>query len=293
MNTPTTTIPTFDQIVRKIQFDEIVKQVQDLPSLPAVVMELLNSIDQEDIDISVLAQKVTLDQALTAKTLRFANSSLYGTPTKATTIQQAITILGVQSVRNLITAAAMTGCFPKGKINFFDFKAFWRHSIATATCANILAKHLRKNQDFAFTAGLLHDIGRLVLVTRFPEHYEGALAYRAQHDCYLIDAERAVLDIDHVVAGHALASHWNFSDVLQKAIAGHHEPEKMPDDSLTAIVHVADAITHALDLSATDDDLVPPVCMIAWKKLGMDEKVCKHVFKQTIEQFEGINRLLA
>jgi putative nucleotidyltransferase with HDIG domain len=292
MSKPTTTIPTFDQVVKQIQFDEIVKQIQDLPSLPAIVMDLLNSIDQEDLDIGVLAQKVTLDQALTAKTLRFANSSFYGTPTKVTTIQQAITVLGVQTVRNLITAAAMTGCFPKGKINFFDFKAFWRHSIATAICANVLARHLRINQDYAFTAGLLHDIGRLVLVTRFPDFYEQVLAYRAEHDCYLIEAERAVLDIDHVMAGHALASHWNFSDVLQRAIVGHHEPEKIDDDSLAAIVHVADAITHALDLSANEDDLVPAMSMVAWKKLGMDEKICMHAFKQTLEQFEGLSRLL-
>ena len=107
MTTPQTgTFPSYDQIVRKIHVDEMVKQVQDLPSLPAIVMELLNSIDEEDLDISVLADKVALDQSLTAKTLRFANSSLYGTSAKVTTIQQAITVLGVQSVRNLITAAA-------------------------------------------------------------------------------------------------------------------------------------------------------------------------------------------
>lgn len=292
MTTPTA-IPSYEQIVKTIQFDEIVKQVQDLPSLPVVVMDLLRSIDEEDADIGALAEKVTLDQALAAKTLRFANSSLYGSPAKVTTIQQAITRLGVATVRNLITAAAMTGSFPKGAITFFNFTAFWRHAIGTAICANVIARHVRADADYAFTAGLLHDIGRLVLVTRFPQHYERALAYRAEHDCPMLVAERAVLDVDHAMAGHALACHWHFSEVLQHAIAAHHDPDSAPSDTLTAIVHVADAIAHALDLSAQEDDLVPPVSDAAWKLLGMNDKLCRQVFDDTLQQFEGINRLLA
>ena len=208
----------------QLSYDDVVKTLHDLPSLPAVVMELLNSIEQEDIDIAVLAKKVSHDQALTAKTLRLANSSLYGLQVKVTTIQQAITYLGFQTTRNLITAAAVTGCFTEGACKGFDHKAFWRHSIATAACAKVLARHMRFNQDYAFTAGLLHDIGRLVLVSCFPERYADVIAYREAHDCSLLDAERSAMGIDHVDAGLALAEHWNFSDTMRLAIGGHHEP---------------------------------------------------------------------
>ena len=92
-----------------LSLDDLIKQIEDLPSLPAVVMELLTSVEQEDVDISVLARKVSHDSALTAKTLRLANSSLYGLQIKATTIQQAITFLGFRTTRELITAAALTG----------------------------------------------------------------------------------------------------------------------------------------------------------------------------------------
>ena len=284
--------PAFQHIVKKIQFDEIVKQIKDLPTLPAIVMELLNSIDQEDVDISVLASKVSQDQALTAKTLRFANSSLYGTSTKAATIQQAITFLGMQNVRNLITAAAVTGCFPERRCNGFDFKAFWRHSMATAVCAKSLAKHLRTNQDYAFTAGLLHDIGTLVIVTRFPQHYEKAIAYRTEHDCHMLDAEREVLGVDHVEAGHALALHWNFSEIMQHAIAGHHEPEAVADDALASIVHVANAMVHGLDLSGIEDDLVPPISASAWRRLELSEDTCVKVLRETISGYEIAHRVL-
>ena len=275
-----------------LSYDDVVRTLDDLPSLPAVVMELLNSIDQDDVDISVLAKKVSHDQALTAKTLRLANSSLYGLQVKVTTIQQAITFLGFQTTRNLITAAAVTGCFAEGHCPGFDHKAFWRHSIATAACAKVLARQMRFNQDYAFTAGLLHDIGRLVLVSCFPQQYAAAIAYRAEHDCYLLDAERAVLGVDHVDAGLALAEHWNFSDTMRLAIGGHHDPEAPGAGFLAAIIHVADAIVHALDLAQVQDDLVPPVSTVAWTALGLDEEIYLQLFRETELQYEEISMVL-
>jgi putative nucleotidyltransferase with HDIG domain len=275
-----------------LALDDIVKNLQALPSLPAVVMELLTAVDQQDVDISVLAKKVSHDQALTAKTLHLANSSLYGLQVKVTTIQQAITFLGFQTTRNLIIAAAVTGCFAEGKCAGFDDKAFWRHSIATAACAKVLARRMRVNQDYAFTAGLLHDIGRLVLVSSYPELYEQALAYRRTTDCYVRDAERAVLGIDHVMAGVALAEHWNFSDTMRLAIAQHHDPEAPGAGLLATIVHVANAIVHALDVAREEDDLVPAVSSVSWMALGLNEESYLHVFRETELQFDEITTIL-
>lgn len=275
-----------------LTYDDVVKNLDDLPSLPAVVMELLNSIDQDEVDIAVLAKKVSHDQALTAKTLRLANSSLFGLQVKVTTIQQAITFLGFQSTRNLITAAAVTGCFADKQCPGFDHRTFWRHSIATAACAKVLARHVRFNQDYAFTAGLLHDIGRLVLVTSFPELYAQVLAYQQEKDCYALEAERAVIGIDHVEAGLALAEHWNFSDTMRLAIAGHHEPEKPGAGFLATIIHVADAVVHALDLVQKPDDLVPPVSTVAWQALNLSEDTCLHLFRETELQYEEIAMVL-
>jgi len=272
--------------------DELTSGLDDLPSLPAVVMELLGSIDQEDVDISVLARKVSLDQALTAKTLRLANSSGSGLQVRVTTIQQAITYLGFEATRNLITAAAITGCFPAGHCPGFDHRTFWRHSIATAACAKVLARRMRLNQDFAFTAGLLHDIGRLVLVTSYPERYGAVLARRAREDRQLLDVERELLGVDHVMAGTALAQHWQFSDTMLHAIAYHHEPEAPGAGFLATIVHVANAIVHALDLARDDNELVPPVSMVAWTALGLSQEAYLHVFRETEMQFEEMSNIL-
>lgn len=275
-----------------LALEDIVKNLEDLPSLPAVVMELLSAIDQEDVDIFVLAKKVSHDSALTAKTLRLANSSLYGLQVKVTTIQQAITFLGFQTTRNLITAAAITGCFAEGRCAGFDDKAFWRHSIASAACCKVIARRVRFNQDYAFTAGLLHDIGRLVLVSAFPAQYAAAMAYRSLHDSYVLDAERAVMGVDHVLAGMALAEHWNFSDTMKSAIAHHHDPDAPGAGLLASIVHVANAIVHALDVAREEDDLAPPVSSAAWTALGLNEEAWLHVFRETELQFEEITTIL-
>lgn len=272
--------------------EQLAAGVQDLPSLPAVVMELLSSIEQDDIDISVLAKKVSYDQALTAKTLRLANSSSFGLQVKVTTIQQAITFLGFQTTRNLITAAAITGCFPSGRCPGFHDKAFWRHSIATAACARGLARRMRFNQDIAFTAGLLHDIGRLVLVSAQPDAYAAVVRWRAQHDGDWQAAEQAVLGIDHVDAGVALADHWNFSGTMRHAIAYHHAPEVHGAGFLAAIVHVANAIVHALDLAVEDDELVPRVSSVAWDAMGLNEEAYLHLFRETELQFEEMSAIL-
>jgi putative nucleotidyltransferase with HDIG domain len=235
---------------------------------------------------------VSYDQALTAKTLRLANSSSYGVQVEVTTIQQAITFLGFQTTRNLITAAAITGCFPSGRCPGFNDKGFWRHSIATAVCARALARRLRFNQDIAFTAGLLHDIGRLVLMTADPQAYGEVIAWRAREDAEWQDAEQAMLGVDHVEAGVTLAQHWNFSDTMRQAIAFHHAPDTPGAGFLAAIVHVANAIVHALDIASEDDERVPRIASIAWDAMGLNEEAYLHLFRETEVQFGEMTAVL-
>lgn len=261
--------------------------------MPAVVMEVLEHIDQEEVNVLQLTRKIMLDQSLTAKILRFANSSFYNTQTKVTTIQQAINLIGISGVRNLILCTMLKISFPEVQCRGFDFNVFWRHSIAAAVCAKVIARHLQLNQDYAYTAGLLHDIGRLVFVTRFTQQYEQVIAYRAEHDCHIRVAECAIFDTDHAAVGQLLAQHWNFSTGMQNAIAKHHEPDVSGGDTVAAIVHAADAIAHALDFSGEVDDLVPPLSMSVWNALGLGQDDMMRVFRETELRFEAARMGLA
>jgi putative nucleotidyltransferase with HDIG domain len=274
-----------------VTLQQVVSNVRDLPSLPLVVTELISTFGQDDVSIGELAAKVSKDQALTAKTLRLANSSFYGLQCKVRTIEQAIAVLGFDSVRALVTSAGIIGNFSSGG-GGFDFAAFWRHAVGTALCAKSLARLAKCNQEFAFVSGLLHDIGRLVLVTGFAEQYDAAIAYRIANDCDMLDAERAVLGLDHAAVGRALAEHWKFPALIQRAIGNHHAPARDDLGDIASVVHVADAIVHALDLAGRPDELVPAIAQDAWDSLRIDNAGLRRVLFDTESEFENACQIL-
>jgi len=270
-----------------IALDDVLRRTHNLPSLPTVVLELLASMDQEDVNIDTLTSKIGQDQALTAKTLRLANSSFYGMAKQVSTIHEAIAILGFRTVRSLAATAALIGTFAGRTPTSFNVVPFWRHSIAAAVCARELATHLDLNQEQAYIAGLLHDIGRLVLVTQFQPNYEATMAHRSQFDCGLLDAEQAVLGIDHAAVGLGLTRHWKFPDAVTQAIGAHHASTSLDLQPLSLVVMASDVIAHALDLSMDDDDAVAPVPTDLWQQLGLDQQVLLKVLASTEKQFEG------
>jgi putative nucleotidyltransferase with HDIG domain len=276
--------------MHSISLQQVTESVKNLPTLPAIVMDLLDEIDNEEIDIHALAQKVMNDLALTATTLRYANSAYYSTQVKVTTIQQAIALMGISSVKKIITMAALTGCFPENNCKGFDHKAFWRHSNAVAIAARLLAKHLHVNSDTAYIAGLLHDIGTLVLVTQYPHQYESTLAYRHEHNISQLEAERKVLGIDHAEIGSALVTLWNFPDVMKNAISGHHTPEKPGLGMMATIVHVANAIANALGVSSTPDSQPAEVSAQSWESLSLDLPTIELLEQETADEFARISR---
>jgi len=271
---------------------DIVRQLRDLPSLPAVVVELLASMEADEVDAHLLGAKIATDQSLTAKTLRLANSSFYGMASKVTSIHQAIAVLGVHSIRTLVTACAVTGSFPADANLRFNFKGFWRHSVGTAVCARLLAPHLKLNPEAAFTAGLLHDIGTLVLATRLPQKYELMLAYRREHDCYLAEAERAVFGTDHAAVGSALAAHWRFPASMQNAVAADHDWEGALPPALPLLVHTANIVAHGLDLAEDPEALVPPLSQAVWNALDLADAEWQRLFRATEAGYADMCQIL-
>ena len=272
---------------------DVLKSIHSLPSLPAVVLDLLASMEQDDVDIDTLARKIALDQVLTAKALRLANSSFYGMQRQVNTVGEAISVLGLRSIRNLATTAALMGNLANGANGSFCVLAFWRHSIGTALCAQALAAHLGLNKDQAYTAGLLHDIGRLMLATRFPGDYSAVMAHRVAHKSLVIEAEQAVLGLDHTTVGEALALHWKFPEAMQRAVARHHASGSPGVDAMAQLIYLADATAHALEFSSEEDDQAEPVAQTTWQSVGLDETKQLALFKDAERQFEAACSVLA
>lgn len=272
--------------MNQLNRDQVVAQLKQLPSLPAAVTELLTSFSKEEVDISQIAHQIACDQGLTARVLRVANSSFYGLQSRVGTINEAVVVLGFRAVRSMVLAVGMSGAFRPAQCPGFDAPAYLRHCVAVGLAARAIAPLAGHNAELAFTAGILHDIGELVLASNFAPQYAAVLAYRKQHDCFLIEAERDVLGMDHAEVGGLLAEIWRFPDTLHEAVADHHAPAGAPASSLADLIHIADAIAHALGLSRQPDEMLMPVDRTAWNRLGMDQAKLSRLLPQVAQSME-------
>lgn len=261
--------------MNQLTMPQVLQKISYLPSLPLVVMELLTSLDKESTDVTTLAESIGLDQTLTAQTLRLANSSFYGMAREVTTIAQAIAILGFRTIRSLATTAAFLNSLPHAQESAFELSTFWRHCIAVAVCARELAPVMEVNSEQAYTAGLLHDIGRLVLATQFPSQFDAVLSHRTTQHCTLTEAEMAVLGLDHTAVGQALTQHWNFPVALQQTVAVHHAAPRPGEIPLATAVRAADRLVHALEgAPLAGSELSPSIVQIGIE-LGLERSAWK------------------
>ena len=252
---------------------QVVAEIDRLPALSTVVQDLLDYLHHPDVDIGQVALRIARDPTLAARLLRVANSSFYGLQGRVATIADALVVLGLRAVRTLVSGSAVAAHL-KSLATGCDDRAFWSHSAGTALCARVVARKVGANSESAFTAGLLHDIGWLILAARFPEAQQGVAAYRVRNDCYSLAAEHAVLGFDHAQIGAALAARWKFPAEIAAAISGHHSPAEQSGEAgaqvtMVDLVHVANVLAHALEFPGGEDDLVPPLSAASWQRLGL------------------------
>jgi putative nucleotidyltransferase with HDIG domain len=270
------------------------QRVGELPALPQVVLDVQAVLRDDSARMDDCAERVSRDQGLATRTLRLANSAFYGVAGRVATIHDAVQVLGLRTLGSALTTAAVAGSFAPPRCEGFKFAAFWRHSLATAIAAGALARVLQMDEDTAFTAGLLHDVGRLALATHFSEELAATLALAQRADVPALEAEMTVLGIDHAAVGALIAGHWHFPTAVCEAIAQHHAPAGAGTAATLAdLVHVADAITHALDLSQLDADMVPPLAGAAWDRLQLSNELVLQVFEQTETQLQSLCEVLA
>ena len=218
---------------------EILNNLHQLPAIPAVVQELMSNFDNPELDSQHLAQKIGQDQALTAKVLQIANSAFYGLPRQVGSIQEAVVVLGFGTVRSLVLSAGIIGAFSTANPAGVDRKQHWQRSMATAIYARAVAKCLRQDGEMAFSAGLLHDIGIMVLDVCDHERFAALWQSTQAGENGLIEAERAALGFDHAELGAEVVHRWKFPPAIEEAIRYHYQPEHHPFQMLTGIVQVA------------------------------------------------------
>ena len=224
---------------------KLVKDVAGLISLPDVCIRVKEMVDNPLYSAADIGKVICQDAALTARLLRIVNSAFYNFPSKIETVSRAVTIVGNRELKDLVFAATVAGFFEKISSDLIDLESFWRHAVYCGIVSRIIATRCRVlHNERLFVAGLLHDIGRLVMAYKLPDECKQILAYQELAQVNLPDAERRILGFDHAQVGSELMKAWSLPVSHEQSTLYHHDPEKAQDFRLEAsIVHLANAIT--------------------------------------------------
>ena len=195
--------------------------IKSLPPFPAVAGKLLGLISDDNADFREVSRLVMTDSALSSQVLRVANSSLFGFRKEIRSILNALCLVGASRVRDVVVTLALKDYTGHGDNVFL--RACWRHNLATALWGEALAQYYRLDRPMTYTAGILHDLGRIALLMVLPSDYAAFLETSAASDLDWRKSERELFDFDHCQIGQYLATTWNFQPALGEVIAHHHD----------------------------------------------------------------------
>lgn len=267
----------------------IVAGIPSLGSYSGVLEELETVLNDPSSTLATMGETIEKDPDLTARLLKLGNSSFYGFSSRLETVTEAISLIGIQQVQDLIIASNVVEIFEGVSPEHVSMESFWRHSLACGVAARLLAieRRVLKPEKY-FVAGLLHDVGRLVIYMRAPD------AARKIFDCYglkrmmLREAETQVLGFDHGMIAENLLRAWSYPPNLINAVGNHHHPMAAGVFQLEAsLVHVADYLVHAMQIGGSGETFVPALDMRAWQRLELTSDFLESLIGAVDEQLEA------
>lgn len=254
-----------------VDLKSLVHDIQGLVSLPEVALKISALVDDPNTSIDDIGKLISQDPALTIRVLAIANSPFYGLSAEVSTIARAVTVLGTKQVTDVVLSTATTNAFAGISIDLISVDDFWYHSLYCGLLAQELSsKHNPPLRDSMFVAGLLHDIGHLVMLNKIPELLQDALLRTVQGESLpLYLEEKEVIGFDHAQLGAELARVWNLPAYLIECIEFHHEPEKAIEFKLEAsLIHISNAVASLPYDDFDESDLVS-VNEVAWATTGL------------------------
>jgi putative nucleotidyltransferase with HDIG domain len=234
----------------------IIQCIKDLPPMPQVVIKIQHLISDLNSDITDLAQIIESDQAVAAKVLKMANSAYYGMSGKISSIHQASVLLGYQVLGEIVAMAGVVGILSGSMPGYgYDSQELWKHSLSVAFSARMIAEIKNKSlMHEAHTAGLIHDVGKIILDSYILENMDRISVYMVQEEKSFLDAERYIFGFDHAEIASEVCRAWKIPEKISLAILYHHRPSYSYGDELSYILHMADFIAAKSGSSYDEDE---------------------------------------
>lgn len=276
---------------------QIVNNVRDLVSLPEIALRVNEMASDPNVTTEEMGKVIAQDPALATRLLKIANSAYYGLSREVESVERAIAILGVKKIRDLVLSTTSRDTFEGIPNDIITMHDFWHHSLYCGLLTQILAKKSDViNSDSMFIAGLLHDIGQLVMFNQFPEESKEALVLLAEgtEQMEITDTEDQVFGFNHSELGAELMRHWNFPELFTEITAHHHNPKNASSHHHeVALIHIANAVAvfTNFDLDEIMEN-IPRIHPLAWEMAGICENDLPMAMKMAQEEISEIEAVL-
>lgn len=276
-----------------VTISHLVSGIPSLASYAGVIDEIEAVLNHPNSTLADLGDVIEKDPSLTARLLKLGNSSFFGFPNRLETVAEAVSLIGIQQVQDLILASSVVEVFDGISAELVSMESFWKHSLACGIGARCLAiaRQMPKAEKF-FVAGLLHDLGRLVLFSRAPRETQEVFKLYQSKRMPLREAEVTILDFDHAQVGEALMRSWQYPANLVHAVAYHHHPMSAGIYQLeSSLVHFADYLAHAMQMGNSGEGFVPSLSQRAWERVGLSTDILESVMRSIDEQIGVVQEI--
>ena len=286
--------PEYPYVTQKQDFiNELNNKKIILPEIPAVVFELNEVIANPLASAEHIAEVVNRSPSLTALLLKIVNSSFYGFPSKIDKVSHAVTLIGTREISGLALGISILSIFKNIPKEIINMHSFLKHSLACGILSRVLAAHLNSNQtEQLFVAGLLHDLGRLILYIHFPKESNNIITRSRNRSKLLFEEETDYLGCNHAEVGKQLMTQWKLPLILEDNVFYHHNPSKAQQPIPATIVHLADIIVNSLGIGSSGEKFVPPLDNAAWENLELPVSSFEKVIGQATHQFKALETIL-
>lgn len=270
----------------------LVKFVQPFPKVARRVMELL---EDPDVDVKTLAEVIQYDQVITANVLKICNAPYFGLARKVSSLDDALVVIGHDTLRDIIITSS-SARFYKGDVGAgyeLEQGELWKHSVAVG----ILAKHLvgkikEVEAGTAFTAGLLHDIGKRFLSSFVADDFEKIMDKVARERCSFVEAEKELLGITHAELGGIILKRWEFPEEIQQAVLHHHDPKALEMAPLVALVALSNTLVISMGIGVGADGLATKMQGEALRRFGITQPHLDMCMANLLQELEAAEDLL-